>query len=94
MNWIAVSLFQPDLVAEEKLSKRIVSLEGSKAGLSERPVAMVIGAGKEINCRGSAFEPRRGYTAFLPISGCKCLSGLFRIFCLPNAQFPTITHPY
>lgn len=33
---------------KRELSKRIISLKGSEAGLSKWPVAMVIGAGKDM----------------------------------------------
>ncbi|MDD2755382.1 MAG: hypothetical protein PHS80_07610 [Methanothrix sp.] len=46
---------------KRELSKRIVSLEGGKAGLSERPVAMVIGAGKDIIATVDIFLKEHGW---------------------------------
>jgi hypothetical protein len=80
-------------MAEEKLSKRIVSLEGGKAGLSERPVAMVIGAGKAINCRGSAYNLEEATQLFYPFQAVSACLAYFAFFASRTLNFQLLrTH--
>ncbi len=46
---------------KRELSKRIISLGGSEVGLSERPVAMVIGAGKDMIATVEVFLKNHGW---------------------------------
>ncbi len=46
---------------KRKLSKRIISQERSDAGLSKRPVAMVIGAGKDMIATVDVFLKEHGW---------------------------------
>ena len=46
---------------KRELSKRILSMEGSEMGLSERPVAMVIGVGKDLIATVEVFLKEYGW---------------------------------
>ena len=46
---------------KRELSKRIVSLEGSEVGLSKQPIAMVIGAGKDMIATVEVFLNEMGW---------------------------------
>jgi hypothetical protein len=46
---------------KRELPKRIISLKGSEIGLSKRPVAMVIGAGKDMIATVEVFLNENGW---------------------------------
>lgn len=49
------------LKKKRELSKRIISLKGSEVYLSKRPVAMVIGAGKDMIATVEVFLKEKGW---------------------------------
>jgi len=55
--WFSLALWRK----KRELKKRIVSLEGNDVGLSSRPIAMVIGAGKDLIATVDVFLKDHGW---------------------------------
>lgn len=55
--WFSIVLWRQ----KRELKKRIVALDGSEVGLSKKPIAMVIGAGKDIIANVDIFLKEHGW---------------------------------